>query len=82
MRSSLSLPLLPGPLRPVVVATDRVLSMGQIELFDIQTVYLRSIKLFEIQLFSDITMCKQKTVYLCENELFEIELFDHLTVSK
>ena len=27
--------LLPGPLEPWVVAPDRVLSMGQIELFDI-----------------------------------------------
>ena len=30
-----SLPLLPGPLWPRVVAPDRVLSMSQIELFDI-----------------------------------------------
>ena len=29
-----SLPSLPRPLWPVVVAPDRVLSMGQIELFD------------------------------------------------
>ena len=29
------LPSLPGPLWPGVVAPDRVLSMGQIELFDI-----------------------------------------------
>ena len=29
------LPSLPGPLKPGVVAPDRVLSMGQIELFDI-----------------------------------------------
>ena len=29
------LPSLPGPLRPGVVALDRVQSMGQIELFDI-----------------------------------------------
>ena len=28
----------PGPLRPRVVAPNRVLSTGQIELFDIQTV--------------------------------------------
>ena len=33
MQSTSSLPLLPGP--PGVVAPDRVLSMGQIELFDI-----------------------------------------------
>ena len=30
-----SLPLLPGPLWPGVVAPDRVISMGQIELLDI-----------------------------------------------
>ena len=30
-----SLPLFPGPLWPKVVAPERVLSMGQIELFDI-----------------------------------------------
>ena len=35
MQSSLSLPLLPGPLRPRAVASDRVLYMGQIELLDI-----------------------------------------------
>ena len=34
MRSIPLLPLLPGPLRPEVVALDRVLSMSQIELFD------------------------------------------------
>ena len=32
MRSIPSLPSLPGPLWPEVVAPDRVLSMGQIEL--------------------------------------------------
>ena len=31
MWSTLSLPLLPGPLKTRVVAPDRVLSMGQIE---------------------------------------------------
>ena len=36
--STLSLPSLPGPLKPRVVAADRVLSMGQIELFDHLTV--------------------------------------------
>ena len=35
MKSTSSLPLLTGPLRSEVVAPDRVLSMGQIELFDI-----------------------------------------------
>ena len=32
MQSTLSLPSLPGPFWPGVVAPDRVLSMGQIEL--------------------------------------------------
>ena len=32
MRNTPSLPLLPGPLWPGVVARDRALSMGQIEL--------------------------------------------------
>ena len=55
MQSTPSLPLLPDPLWPGVVAPDRVLSMGQIELnsvlkvnwivwnrtvFDTETVYL------------------------------------------
>ena len=35
MRSTLSLPLFPGLLWAGVVAPDRVLSMSQIELFDI-----------------------------------------------
>ena len=37
MQSTPSVPSLPGPLWPKVVARDRVLFMGQIELFDIQT---------------------------------------------
>ena len=39
MLSTPSLPLLPGPLWPGVVAPDKVLSIGQIELFDIETEY-------------------------------------------
>ena len=35
MRSTPSLPSLPGPLWPVVVAPDRVLSLVKIQLFDI-----------------------------------------------
>ena len=35
MRSAPSLPLLPGPLWSGVIAPDRVLAMGQIELFHI-----------------------------------------------
>ena len=36
MWSTLSLPLLPGPFRLGEVALDKFLSMGQIELFDIE----------------------------------------------
>ena len=39
MRNTSLLPLIPGPFWPVVVAPDGILSMGQIELFDIETVY-------------------------------------------
>ena len=39
IRSTPSLPSLPGPLWPGVLAPDRVLSMGQIEVFGIQIVY-------------------------------------------
>ena len=35
IQSTPSLPSLPGPLRPGVVGPDSVVSMGQIELFDI-----------------------------------------------
>ena len=37
IQSTPSLPLIPGPFWPRVITPDRVLSMGQIELFDIQT---------------------------------------------
>ena len=47
MRSTLSLPSLPDPLWPGMVAPDKVLSMGQIEL----NTYLCKIELFEIELF-------------------------------
>ena len=39
MKLNLSLPLLPGPLWSEVVTPDRVISMGQIEMLDIETVY-------------------------------------------
>ena len=45
--STPSLPLLPGPLWLGIVAPDRVLSMGQIEL----TAYLCSTELFELEQF-------------------------------
>ena len=39
IQSSNSLLLFPGPLWPGMVAPDRVLSMGQVELLNIKTVY-------------------------------------------
>ena len=39
MRCTTSLPSLPGPLWPGVEEPDRVLSMAQIELFHILTMY-------------------------------------------
>ena len=38
MQSTPSLPFLPGTLWPGLVAPDRVLSVGQIEMFDIKHV--------------------------------------------
>ena len=67
------LPSLLGPRSPRVVAPYRVLSMGQIELFDILTVYLCENEFFETELFLHLTY---------ETELLEIELFDLLTVCK
>ena len=61
MRSTSTVPLLPGPLYPRVVAPNRVLSMGQIEMFDIQAVYLGWTDLFEVALFDHLTVCKQMT---------------------
>ena len=46
MQSTPSLPLLPGPLWPGVVALDRFLSMGQIE----QPTYAKT-ELFELEMF-------------------------------
>ena len=56
MQSTHSLPSLPGPLCPGVVAPDRVLSMGQIEL---NCVFTKT-ELLEIGLLFNI-----ETVYLC-----------------
>ena len=39
LQSTPLLSSLPGPLWPRVIAPDRILSMGQIELFDHLTVY-------------------------------------------
>ena len=47
MQSTSSFPLLPVPLWPRMVAPDRALSMGFIEL----TTYLCETELFELELF-------------------------------
>ena len=65
MQNTLSLQSFQGPLWPEVVASKRVLSIGQIELFDnlngLQTNDLWKIELFEIELFNHLIMCKQMT---------------------
>ena len=65
IQSTPSLSSLPDPLWPKVVTPDMVLSMGQIELFDIQTVRKQmtyaTLNFFEIELFDHLTVCKQMT---------------------
>ena len=56
MRNTPLLPLLPGSLWPRVVAPDRALSLDQIELFYIQTVYIYRTELLEIELFLHLTV--------------------------
>ena len=73
MRSTPSLPSLPGPLWPGVIASDRVLSMGQIEL---------NCELMLNRIVWNKTAFHIKTAYLCLSELLEIELFWHLTECK
>ena len=60
MWSTLSLPSLSGSLLPKVVKSDRVLSVSQIELFDIYSVWCKT-ELFEIELFDHLTVSKQIT---------------------
>ena len=59
----LSTPSLLGSLCPGVVASEKVISIGQIELFDclnpVQTNALCQIELFEIELFDHLILCKQ-----------------------
>ena len=59
MQTAPSLPSLPGQFWPWVVASDRVPSMGRIEMFEIQTVYLCWNELFEIELLHHLTVFKQ-----------------------
>ena len=57
LRGNPSLPSHPGPLLAGVVAPDRFLSMGKIELVDIYTEY-KQIELFEIEQFDNLIVCK------------------------
>ena len=66
MHSTPSQPSLPDWLRSQIVAPDLVLSMGQIKLFHVLTVYLCKTELFEIELFDYLTVCK--TIQLCEQK--------------
>ena len=63
MRSIPSFLLLPSPLWLGVVTPDRVLSMSQIEQFDIYTGFKQMTydRLLEIELFGHLTVCKQIT---------------------
>ena len=63
MQNTPSLPSISNPLRPGMVAPDKVLSMGQRELWhsNSQTNDLSKIELLEIELFNHLTMCKQMT---------------------
>ena len=53
----------PGPLWPRLVAREMVLSMDEIELFDIYTLgkEMTNAKLFEIKLLDHLSECKQMT---------------------
>ena len=86
-RSSPSLSQLPGRLWLGVVASDRVLSISQIELKCVlmlnwitwnKTVLIFKLRtvLFEMELFLTLKLCLRWT------ELFEIELFWRLTVRR
>ena len=58
IRGTPSLPLLPGPLWPGVVAPDRILSMAQISNW-VSKNDICQIELLEIELFDHLTVCRQ-----------------------
>ena len=76
MQSTPLLPSLPYPLWPGVVAHDKVLSMGQIEL-NYNHVKMNCLKF----LFIHLIVCKQKFVFMLI-WIIEIKLFWHLTMRK
>ena len=58
------MPSLPAPLWPGVVVLERILSMGQIELLEINTECKKMtclIELLEIELFAHLPACKHMT---------------------
>ena len=79
MQSTPSLPLLPGLLSPGVVAPDRILSMGQIELFKISKIA----KIFKIVTFKDKYKKNQKRILIMSHRVIncQIELFKILKIA-
>ena len=88
MWSTISLLFLPGPLRPGVVALDRVLSIGFIELNCVLMINWiicnKAVLTFKLRTYAKLNCLKWNCfcmfftliVYLQESELLEIELFD------
>ena len=61
-RNTLSLPSLPGSLRPWVVASDRVISMGQIELnYVLMLIWIawnRTVLIFKLRNYAELSFLK------------------------
>ena len=85
MRSTHSLPSLPGPLSRRVVAPDRVLSMVQIELNCVLTLnciaWNRTVLTFKQRPYTKLNYFKW-SCFCSWTELFEKQLFWHITVCK
>ena len=61
MQSIPSLPLFSDPLCPGVITPDRVLYRSKIELFDTETVHVRSSELLEEEEVLHLTLSEQMT---------------------
>ena len=79
MQSTPSLPSLPGQLRSGVVAPDKVLFMGQIE---INCVLVRNkistnriVFTYKLRTNAELNCLKLKCFFACESKLFEMEVF-------
>ena len=85
MWSTSSLPSLPGPLWPVVVVLDAVLSMDQIELNCVLKLnwiaWNRTVWHLNCELILNWIVWNG-TAFACLSELSEKEMFWHLTVCK